>query len=61
MNKNMKHVAITISVSNVEKNYIQKNIKIKVYRAPVILVHGVWRNPNSAWKETGFKQFLQGW
>ena len=59
MNKNTKYMAITISVSDVKKNYIHKNIKIKVYRAPVILVHGVWSDPNGAWKKTGFKQCLQ--
>lgn len=59
MHKNTKNVAITISVSDVKKNYIQKNIKIKVYRAPVLLIHGIWSSPNGAWKETGFKQFLQ--
>jgi triacylglycerol esterase/lipase EstA (alpha/beta hydrolase family) len=32
---------------------------IKVYRVPVILVHGVWNNPYSSWENTGFKQFLQ--
>ena len=44
MKKNTKHLAVTISVSDIKKKYIHENIIIKVYRVPVILVHGVWSN-----------------
>lgn len=60
MKKNSKYLAVTISVSDIEKKYIQENIIIKVYRVPVILVHGVWTNPDDSWKSTGFKRFLEG-
>ncbi|HYF98490.1 MAG TPA: alpha/beta fold hydrolase [Candidatus Saccharimonadales bacterium] len=59
MKKNTKHLAVTISVSDIKKEYIRENIMIKVYRVPIILVHGVWSNPHSSWEITGFKQFLQ--
>ena len=59
MKKNTEHLAVTISVSDIKKNYIQENIIIKVYRVPIILVHGIWSNPRSSWEDTGFKQFLQ--
>ena len=42
-----------------KKNYIQENIIIKVYRVPIILVHGVWSSSYESWEFTGFKQFLQ--
>ena len=60
MKKNSKHLAVTISVSDIKKKYIQKNIIIKVYRVPVILVHGVWSDEEGSWESTGFKQFLEG-
>ena len=60
MKKNSKHLAVTISVSDIKKKYIQENIIIKVYRVPVILVHGIWNNPKISWENTGFKQFLKG-
>jgi pimeloyl-ACP methyl ester carboxylesterase len=60
MKKNSKHLAVTISVSDPKKKYIQENITIKVYRVPVILVHGVWSDEEGSWEETGFKQFLEG-
>ena len=59
MKKNTKHLAVTISVSDINKKYIQENIIIKVYRVPIILVHGVWVNSKFSWEDTGFKQFLQ--
>ena len=59
MKKNTEHLAVTISVSDIKKKYIQENIIIKVYRVPVILVHGVWSNSDDSWENTGFKQFLQ--
>lgn len=59
MKKNTKHLAVTISVSDIKKKYIQENIIINVYRVPVILVHGVWSNSVISWEGTGFKQFLQ--
>ncbi|HKR72937.1 MAG TPA: hypothetical protein VJR94_02380 [Candidatus Nitrosocosmicus sp.] len=59
MEKNTDHLAVTISVNDIKKNYIQENITIKVYRVPIILVHGVWSNPNESWKITGFKEFLE--
>jgi pimeloyl-ACP methyl ester carboxylesterase len=43
-----------------KKKYIQENIIIKVYRVPVILVHGVWSDEEGSWEDTGFKQFLEG-
>ena len=43
-----------------KKKYIQENVIIKVYRVPVILVHGVWSDEEGSWKDTGFKQFLEG-
>ena len=60
MKMNTKYLAVTISVSDIKKKYIQENIIIKVYRVPVILVHGVWDKPDSSWESTGFKQFLEG-
>jgi triacylglycerol esterase/lipase EstA (alpha/beta hydrolase family) len=60
MKKNTKHLAVTISVSDIKKKYIQENIIIKVYRVPVILVHGVWTNPGDSWEITGFRQYLEG-
>jgi triacylglycerol esterase/lipase EstA (alpha/beta hydrolase family) len=60
MKKNAKYLAVTISVNDIEKKYIQENIIIKVYRVPVILVHGVWTNPDDSWESTDFKQFLEG-
>ena len=59
MKKNTKHLAVTISVSDIKKKYIQENIIIKVYRVPVILVHGVWSDPEGSWENTGFKQSLE--
>jgi pimeloyl-ACP methyl ester carboxylesterase len=59
MKKNAKHLAVTISVSDIKNKYIQGDIVIKVYRVPVILVHGVWSNPCSSWEDTDFKKFLQ--
>lgn len=60
MEKNTKHLAVTISVSDIKKKYIRENIIIKVYRVPVILLHGVWSDPNISWINTGFKQSLEG-
>ena len=60
MKKNSKHLAVTISVSDPKKKYIKENIIIKVYRVPVILVHGVWSDEEGSWEDTGFKQFLEG-
>jgi triacylglycerol esterase/lipase EstA (alpha/beta hydrolase family) len=60
MKKNTKHLAVTISVSDIKKKYIQENIIIKVYRVPVILVHGVWSDEESSWENTVFKQSLEG-
>ena len=59
MKKNTEHLAVTISVSDIKKEYIQENIIIKVYRVPIILVHGVWSYPYESWKITGFKDFLE--
>jgi pimeloyl-ACP methyl ester carboxylesterase len=59
MKKNSKHLAVTISVSDPKKKYVQENIIIKVYRVPVILVHGVWSDEEGSWEDTGFKQFLE--
>jgi pimeloyl-ACP methyl ester carboxylesterase len=60
MKKNSKQLAVTISVSDPKKKYIQENIIIKVYRVPVILVHGVWDNEENSWGNTFFKQYLEG-
>ena len=59
LKKNTEHLAVTISVSDIKKKYIQENIILKIYRVPIILVHGVWSNPRNSWEDTGFKQFLQ--
>ena len=58
MTREMRYVPVEISVSNV-KNHIHERIMIKVYRVPVILVHGVWSTPSRAWEETNFKQSLE--
>jgi len=60
LKKNSKHLAVTIAASDPKKKYIQENIIIKVYRVPVILVHGVWSDEEGSWEDTGFKQFLEG-
>jgi pimeloyl-ACP methyl ester carboxylesterase len=60
MKKNTKHLAVTISVSDINNKFIQENIIVKVYRVPIMLVHGVWSNPDESWEDTDFKKFLQG-
>jgi pimeloyl-ACP methyl ester carboxylesterase len=60
MKKSTKHLAVTISVSDIKKKYIKENIIIKIYRVPVILVHGVWGDEESSWENTVFKQSLEG-
>jgi triacylglycerol esterase/lipase EstA (alpha/beta hydrolase family) len=59
MKKNTEHLAVTISVSDIKNKHIYENIVIKVFRVPIILVHGVWNNPRDSWENTRFKQFLQ--
>ncbi len=56
---NIEHLAVTISVNDIKNKYIQENIIIKVYRVPIILVHGVWSSPYWSWEVTGFKEFLE--
>jgi len=59
MKKNIEHLAVTISARDIKNKYIQENIVIKVYRVPIILVHGVWTNKYISWEITGFKEFLE--
>lgn len=35
------------------------DINLKLVTPPVVLVHGMWSSPNTAWVETGFKQHLE--
>ena len=59
MKKNSKYLAVTISVSDIEKKYIQENIIIKVYRVPVIwsMAFGPIQMIRGKY---GFKRFLEG-
>jgi pimeloyl-ACP methyl ester carboxylesterase len=54
-----EYIPITIRASDATDESIHEDVEIKVYRVPVILVHGVWTNSDESWEETKFKKTLE--
>jgi pimeloyl-ACP methyl ester carboxylesterase len=54
-----EYIPITISASDTTDESIHEDVEIKVYRVPVILVHGVWTNSDDSWEKTNFKKALE--
>jgi hypothetical protein len=58
MNDDRNNSYRTVGIE-VRDNYtVVSNIPIRLYRVPVVLVHGVWTDSDKSWKETNFDTIL---
>ena len=49
----------TVSVQLVNGASVMASKEIQIKRPPVVLVHGIWSNPNEAWGKTGAAAFIE--
>jgi pimeloyl-ACP methyl ester carboxylesterase len=54
-----KYIPVTVRASDVTDDSIYEDVEIKVYRVPVILVHGVWTDSKQTWEESKFREALK--
>lgn len=59
LSPNVKSAIVKVLVHDAINPSIKTEVSISLYRVPVVLVHGIWSNPQESWIDTKFKYTLE--
>jgi len=59
LSPNVKNAIVKVLVHDAINPSIKTEVSISLYRVPVVLVHGIWSNPQQSWVDTKFKDTME--
>src|SRR6476620_7682035 len=59
ISSNKTNGTVKILVHDVTNPSLNSEVPISLYRVPVVLVHGIWSNPQQSWANTKFNETLK--
>ncbi len=59
LSPNVNNEIVKVLVHDTTNSSVNTQILISLHRVPVVLVHGIWSNPQESWINTKFKETLE--